>query len=91
MTSDSQLQHDARLELVREPGVDADRIEVQVCDGVITLIGNVRSELEAWRAADAVLRVPGVRAVVNEAMVAGETPDHPRDDADIARPWFPAR
>ncbi len=91
MRSDSELQQDARLELVREPGVDAETIEVRVQDGVVTLTGNVRSEAESWSAADAVRRVPGVQNVVNETMITRETSVLPADtDADVARPWFPS-
>ena len=91
MRSDSELQQDARLELVRAPGVDAERIEVRVRDGVAILTGNVRSEAESWSAVDAVRRVPGVQSVINETMIIRETSVLPADtDADIARPWFPS-
>jgi osmotically-inducible protein OsmY len=92
MRSDSELQQDARRELLREPGVDAGRIEVRVQDGVAILSGNVRSEAESWTAADAVRRVPGVQSVVDETMIIRETSIFPDDtDADVARPWFPAK
>jgi len=91
MRSDSELQHDARMELVREPGIDAERIEVRVQDGVAILTGNVRSEAESWSAAEAVRRVPGVQSVSNETMIARDTPVLPADaDGDVARPWFPS-
>ena len=91
MRSDSELQHDARLELVRASGVDAERIEVRVQDGVAILTGNVRSEAESWSAADAVSRVTGVQSVVDETMITRETSVLPADtDADVARPWFPS-
>ena len=91
MKSDSELQQDARLELVREPGVDAETIDVRVRDGVAVLTGNVRSEAESWSAADAVRRVPGIQRVVNETMISRETSVLPSDtDADVARPWFPS-
>ena len=92
MRSDSELQSDARLELVREPGVDAGGIEVRVQDGVAILTGSVRSEAEASSAADAVRRVAGVRSVVNETMIIRETSVLPANtDADVARPWFPSK
>ena len=92
MRSDSELQQDARLELLREPGVDSGRIEVRVQGGVAILSGNVRSEAESWTAADAVRRVPGVQSVVDETMIIRETSIFPDDtDADVARPWFPAK
>ena len=92
MRSDSELQHDARRELVREPGLDAEGIDVRVQDGVATLTGNVRSDAESWSAADAVRRVPGVQSVVNETMIVREASVLPADtDADIAKPWFPSK
>jgi len=91
MRSDGELQHDARVELVREPGVDPERIEVRVQHGVAILTGNVRSEAESWSAADAVRRVPRIQSVVNETMITREASALPADaDADVARPWFPS-
>jgi osmotically-inducible protein OsmY len=91
MRSDGELQHDARVELVREPGVDAERIEVRVQDGVGILTGSVRSEAESWSAADAVRRVPGIQSVSNELMITRETSVVPADAGDeVARPWFPS-
>ena len=90
MRSDSELQQDARLELMRASGVDAERIGVRVQDGVAILTGNVRSEGESWSAADAVGRVPGIHSVSNETMILREASILPADaDADVARPWFP--
>ena len=91
MRSDSEPQDDARMELVQAPGVDAERIEVRVQDGVAFLTGTVRSEAESWSAADVVRRVDGVRDVTNAMMIATETSVLPADaDADVARPWFPS-
>jgi osmotically-inducible protein OsmY len=91
MRSDSELQHDAQMELVREPGVDAERIEVRVQDGVAILTGSVRSEAESWSAAEAVRRVPDVQSVSNETIITRDTPVLPGDaDGDVARPWFPS-
>ena len=92
MRQDSELQHDARLKLVRQPGIDAERIEVRVQDGVAILTGNVRSEAESWSAADAVRRTPGVQGVSNETMITRDTPVLPGNaDGDVASPWFPSR
>lgn len=91
MRSDSELQDDSRMELVREPGVDAGRIEVRVQEGVAIVTGNVRSEAESWSAADAVRRVPGIEAVVNEMMITRKTSTlRAGADDDVARPWFPS-
>ncbi len=91
MKSDEELQHDARIELVREAGFDEQGIDVRVRDAVATLTGNVRSEAESWSAADAVRRVPGIQSVSNEMLIIRETSVLPADaDADVARPWFPS-
>ena len=91
MRSDSELQHDARMELVREPGFEAESIDVLVQGGVAILTGNVRSEAESWSAADAVRRVPGIEAVVNEMMITRKTSTlRAGADDDVARPWFPS-
>jgi osmotically-inducible protein OsmY len=91
MRSDSELQNDARMALMQAPGVDAERIQVRVQEGVAVLTGAVRSEAESWTAADAVRRVPGVRSVSNGMMIAPDTSVLPADaDADVARPWFPS-
>lgn len=89
MRSDGELQHDVQIELGREPAVNAERIEVRVVDGTVTLTGNVESEMESWSAGDAARRVAGVKIVVNETMIIRETSDQPAD-GDIARPWFPS-
>ena len=87
----SELQHDAQLELVRALGVDAERIEVRVQDGVAILTGNVHSEADSWSAADAVSRTPGVRSVSNETMITRKATVLPAGaDGDVARPWFPS-
>jgi osmotically-inducible protein OsmY len=92
MKSDSELEHDARVELARESGVDAQRIDVRVRDGVAILTGYVRSEAESWSAADVVRRVPGIQSVVDETMIIRESSVLPADtDADVARPWFPSK
>ena len=91
MNSDSELQHDARLELVQERGAEAERVEIRVRDGVAFLTGNVRSEAESWSAAGAVRRVPGIQSVVDETMIVRQSSVLPADtDADVARPWFPS-
>jgi osmotically-inducible protein OsmY len=82
MKTDSELRRDVEAELEWEPSIDAGRIGVAVEDGVVTLMGDVRSYAEKWNAQRAVERVAGVRAVANDLKVV---PDDTRDDVDIAR------
>jgi osmotically-inducible protein OsmY len=85
----TQLQNDSRLktaimdELAWTASVDADRIDVAVTDGAVTLSGDVRSYPEHEAALHAAMRVHGVVAVADE-MVVRHTSDMP-DDSDLAR------
>ena len=88
MKSDSELRQDVLDELARVPTVHADDIDVRVLAGVVTLTGEVRSDLEKWNAEDAVRSMRGVERLLNETMVVAKAPGQP-PKADIARPWFP--
>ncbi|HSE26160.1 MAG TPA: BON domain-containing protein [Pyrinomonadaceae bacterium] len=55
--------------LKRNAEVDARRINVQVADGKVTLMGNVRSWFEKDEAATAAWAAPGVREVHNQISV----------------------
>jgi osmotically-inducible protein OsmY len=83
MKTDTQLQHDVSAELKWEPSVHAARIGVEAKDGVVTLVGEVDSYSEKWKAERAVHRVAGVRAVTTELKVH-LTGLGKRTDADIA-------
>ena len=89
MKSDSELQNDVRDVLARQPDLRSDGIDVQVLDGVVTLTGEVRSDLERWNMRDAICSLPGVVSLTDEMMVKPEAPAQ-SPDPDIARPWFPA-
>ena len=84
MKTDAQVQQDVMSELQWEPSVHAERIGVEVKDGVVTLAGHVGSFSEKWNAEQAAQRVAGVRALAVEIEVALEG-DNKRSDADIAR------
>lgn len=88
MKSDSELRQDVLDELARVPTVHADDIDVRVLAGVVTLTGEVRSDLEKWNAEDAVRSMQGVERLLNETLVVAKAPGQPLK-ADIARPWFP--
>ena len=91
MTSDNDLQRDIRDELVRMLSGHAEKLEVQVLDGVVTLTGIVDSDPEKWNVEDAVRGMPDVRGLINELLVITlEAPDRGAD-TDTARPWFPTR
>lgn len=89
MRSDSQLQLEIRNEVARQLGDRADDTGVQVLQGVVTLTGQLRSDLEKWNLRDAITAMAGVENLVDETMIVpGPAPRSP--DADAARPWFPA-
>jgi osmotically-inducible protein OsmY len=89
MKSDSELLSEMRDEVTRQRGGRTDDIDIQVFHGVVTLTGDVQSDLERWNLRDAITGMPGVERLIDETMVVPE-PSVRSTDADIARPWFPA-
>jgi len=83
MRTDSQLQDDVMTELRWQPGIDAANIGVAVKNGIVTLTGSVPSYTERYKAEEAVKRMYGVTAVVNniEVRLPGSIG---RTDQDIA-------
>ena len=69
MSSDMQLKKHVEDELSWEPSVNAAAIGVGVKDAIVTLSGHVTSFAEKRAAEHAVLRIHGVRALVNELEV----------------------
>ncbi len=88
MKSDSDLRDEIQVELVQQFSADAQRMDVQVLDGVVTLTGNVGSDLDRWRLDDAIRKMTGVRGLIDKTMAVPEAP-LANSDPDIARPWFP--
>lgn len=84
MKTDKDLKDDVLFELDFEPGVDASEIGVTTRDGVVSLNGAVKNYAEKYAAVQAVQRVAGIRAIVDELTV--ELPSlHARSDQDIAK------
>jgi osmotically-inducible protein OsmY len=84
MKSDSDIKRDVEAELKWDPDIDATDIAVAVKDGIVTLIGFVRSYTQKWQAENDAKRVASVRAVANDIEVrlpAGSD----RPDPEIAR------
>lgn len=69
---DQELRQWVRESLYGDTWVDADRIEVEVAGGVVTLTGRVGDYMEARYAGDDAWETPGVRGVVNQLTVATE-------------------
>ncbi|HWG09907.1 MAG TPA: BON domain-containing protein [Rhodanobacteraceae bacterium] len=69
MKTDKDLQQDVIDELDWDPTIEAERIGVEVHDGVVTLAGHVTSYAQKWRAEEAAQRVQGVKGVIAELKV----------------------
>ena len=83
MKTDSQLQQDVMAELKWEPAVHAERIGVEVKNGVVTLAGEVGSYTEKLNAERAAQRVNGVKALAVEMKIK-LSEFGKRTDTDIA-------
>jgi osmotically-inducible protein OsmY len=57
----------ALQELISHPAVSAERIEITIANGWLTLKGEVRRQDESNAAFDAVSRLPGVVGITNES------------------------
>jgi osmotically-inducible protein OsmY len=84
MRSDSDIRRDVEDELRWDPEIDPTDIAVSVNNGVVTLIGFVRSYPERHLAEAATKRVAGVLAVANDPQVRLPDMDQ-RPDPEIAR------
>jgi osmotically-inducible protein OsmY len=84
MRSDSDIRRDVEDELRWDPEIDPTDIAVSVNNGVVTLIGFVRSYPERHLAEAATKRVAGVLAVANDLQVRLPDMDQ-RPDPEIAR------
>jgi osmotically-inducible protein OsmY len=84
MRPDDDIKRDVEEELRYDPDLDATDIAVSVKDGVVTLIGFVKSYSEKWQAEQAAKRVAGVAAVANDIEVRLPDSDA-RPDPEIAR------
>ncbi|HET9096768.1 MAG TPA: BON domain-containing protein [Candidatus Baltobacteraceae bacterium] len=83
-TGGETLRDEVLAELESDPRVNPERIGVIAEDGLVTLTGTVPAFAQKWAAEEAVKRVKGVRAVVEDLKV--DLPaTHVRDDADVAR------
>lgn len=84
VSGDLRLKAHVEEQLALDPMLDAGAIGVSVTDAVVTLHGHVRSFFERHAAQKIVMRIHGVRALVNEVDVHLPA-DSVRRDEDIAR------
>jgi hypothetical protein len=71
---DDTILHSVRQNLYQDRYLDADALEVDVEDAVVTLRGEVADFLEARYAWDDAWEVPGVRGVLNQITVRTDRP-----------------
>mgnify|MGYP001795749832 CR=1 FL=1 len=90
MKSDNDMQPDIREELARVLSGNAEKLNVQVLEGVVTLTGSVDSDREKWNVEDAIRRMPSVRGLINNTLVVALDAPGRGADADTVRPWFPS-
>ncbi|MBC7669468.1 MAG: BON domain-containing protein [Gemmatimonadaceae bacterium] len=83
MTTDTLLKESVLAELLWEPSVSAAHIGVTARDGVISLMGHVKTFAEKHAAEAAARRVKGVKAIADEIEVKLSF-DVKRTDEDIA-------
>lgn len=67
--SDSRIQNAVESELLLDPGVPSDRIDLIVNEGIATLSGSVDNILAQDRAVSLAQSIKGVRSVVNQIEV----------------------
>jgi len=82
--SDYELQEDVIDELAFDPSLDSTDIAVAAKNGVVTLVGTVKTYPEKSAAERAAKRVAGVHGVVEDIRVEMSDSDR-RSDTDIAR------
>lgn len=84
LSADEKVQRDVLDEMHWDPQIEPTDVGVEVSEGVVTLTGVVPSHKMRRAAAEAALRIYGVRGIVNHIEV--KTPSSfQRTDTDIAR------
>ncbi len=86
MKTDAQIQKDVIAELTWLPSIEAESLQVEVVDGIVTLSGHVNSYAQKCIAEQAVQSVAGVKALAVEVDVeiSGATAVTDRDLAHAA-------
>jgi osmotically-inducible protein OsmY len=88
METDKKIEYTIQNELEWEPGLDGSRVHPVVHQGIVGLAGVVHTPVERYRAENAALRAPGVRAVADELVVESKIEE--RQTTRIARAMLTA-
>lgn len=67
--SDTDIRRDVEAELQWDPSIDDRKIGVIICDGIVTLTGEVTHPTGRGAAERIAKRVSGIRAIANEIKV----------------------
>jgi hypothetical protein len=86
LSDDVELEQSVRMSLFLDTWLDADRIEVEVDDGVATLTGEVEDHLQARYAWDDAWETEGVRGVISRLEVRAAEEDSDRSDPEDGSP-----
>jgi osmotically-inducible protein OsmY len=73
-SSDDHLYDQVRIKLAQDVQVNGGAIEVRVKDGVVTLVGKIRTDKAKSKAEKIAGKVKGVKKVVNELVVDPNAP-----------------
>ncbi len=82
--TDSQVASDVQNKIYGDPGIQSRQISVQAANGVVTLSGDVNSDVERNAAANDAGAIDGVRTVINNLQVQQAQVAPP--PAPVARP-----
>jgi len=82
--SNRDLRQRVQTELDQDPSLDPEALRVAVHEGIVTLLGHVRSYAQKQAAEDAIGSLPGVKGVANELDVQVPS-EHERSDAALAK------
>lgn len=80
MVDDSVIASTVKTKMIGDELVQARHIDVDVVDGVVYLVGVVRSDVQRQKAADIAAAVDGVRRVENQLLVGSTSAGQVLDD-----------
>jgi osmotically-inducible protein OsmY len=89
MSSDRELLTRVRTQLMLEPNLTIDRLQIHVQLGMVTLMGCADSHEAARRAVRAVARIRGARAVINQLTLRAHSADDAVAAVPAAQPPYP--
>jgi osmotically-inducible protein OsmY len=74
---DMSISTQVKIELLADPVLGGERVDVSTLNGIVTLAGTAQSQQDVDRAIAAAKRVAGVRQVKSELKIAGSSSSAP--------------